>query len=375
MATTQTSASTLNIPMADTEPGTVMLRSADAPLRPTPEAVIAATLLPAMLAGTDLEVNEPIDPSFASNVSTIQDIYETWYDDAQRIAVHAPEGQPCTSPSTGQTATFFTGGVDSFYTLLKNKERIDTLVYVHGFDVKLDDAPLRQQVSDMLHEVGTQFDKEVIQVETNLRAFSGGRVSWGRYHGAALATVALSMQQLFDVVLVPSPFPWDALQPWGSSPVLDPLWSTRKLELVHDGCEANRMDKCRYISQSDVALQSLRVCWQNRGGAYNCGKCEKCMRTMVQLLALNALDRCSTFAHPLDPSRIAKNDVIRGKKYHYRDPLAALQRSNKAPEITAAILKALQPPPLHRRTMQAAYDRYQSIRHWAGNLLRSWGFR
>ena len=103
----------LKLPMSGAEPRTVTFRSKGVPLVPASEAAVAATLLPAMQAGKDLHLDEPLDPAFAENLSTIQDIYATWYDDAQRIAVHAPDGTPTPAPSTGQTATFFTGGVDS----------------------------------------------------------------------------------------------------------------------------------------------------------------------------------------------------------------------------------------------------------------------
>ena len=33
------------------------------------------------------------------------------------------------------------------------------------------------------------------------------------------------------------------LGPLGSHPLLDPLWSSEDVELVHDGCEATRLDK------------------------------------------------------------------------------------------------------------------------------------
>ena len=193
MESTVTAEINLRLPMASSEPRTVMLRSEDARLVPAPEAAVAATLLPAMQAGKDLHLDEPLNPTFAENLLTMQDIYATWYDDAQRIAVHAPDGTLTPAPSTGQTATFFTGGVDSFYTLLKHEAEIDTLVYVRGFDVDLEDTQLRQQVSGMFHKIGDHFCKKVIQVETNLRQFSNTRTSWPRYYVAALVSVVLTL--------------------------------------------------------------------------------------------------------------------------------------------------------------------------------------
>ena len=63
---------------------------------------------------------------------------------------------------------------------------------------------------------------------------------------------------------------------FGSHPLLDPLWSTETLAFVHDGCEANRMEKVRRIAESPLLLEGLRVCVDDRGpDVYNCGSCWK----------------------------------------------------------------------------------------------------
>ena len=59
------------------------------------------------------------------------------------------------------------------------------------------------------------------------------------------------------------------------------------------------------VGRSPVALEHLRVCWENLEGAYNCGRCEKCIRTMVNLTVAGALDRCQTFDRELDLFEIA----------------------------------------------------------------------
>lgn len=123
----------------------------------------------------------------------------------------------------------------------------------------------------MLHEVGTRFDKEVIEIETSLRDFSDEQVGWPRYHGAALASVALCLQRSFAQIYVASTHPYDKLKPWGSSPLLDPFWSTRQMEIIHDGCEVDWLEKCRQVRKNKVALLNLRVCWENRSGTYNFG--------------------------------------------------------------------------------------------------------
>jgi hypothetical protein len=81
-----------------------------------------------------------------------------------------------------------------------------------------------------------------------------------QYQGAALASVGLLFQHLFHKVLIPATFSYSDLPPWGSHPLLDPLWSTEVTDFEHDGAEAMRVDKAAYVSRHETAMTWLRVC-------------------------------------------------------------------------------------------------------------------
>jgi hypothetical protein len=86
----------------------------------------------------------------------------------------------------------------------------------------------------------------------------------------------------------------------GSHPVLDHLWPTEMLEIVHDGAEATRTDKVVHqIGRSRLALETLSVCWRSEP-AHNCGICEKCLRTMVALEMAGTLEACTTLPRTRD---------------------------------------------------------------------------
>jgi hypothetical protein len=89
------------------------------------------------------------------------------------------------------------------------------------------------------------------------------------------------------------------LGPWGSHPLLDCNFSSHELRVRHDGLRLSRLEKTRLLAGWDVALHHMRVC--NKSDAYkadqlNCGKCEKCLRTMLALICLGALSRSRAFA-------------------------------------------------------------------------------
>src|SRR4029078_454714 len=86
------------------------------------------------------------------------------------------------------------------------------------------------------------------------------------------------------------------LGPWGSHPLLDPLFGTSALRFVHDGLGASRARKARPTRPTELARRHLFVCDNPNPGdpLPNCGRCEKCLRTMTELLFAGALAESAT---------------------------------------------------------------------------------
>lgn len=305
------------------------------------ETLLASTLFPAMREGRSLQIRRPISPRLLENASVIQKIFRTWDLRAREIVIDAtPAKIACSNPSPG-VGCFFTGGLDSFYTALKHRDEITHLVFVHGFDVPINDIPLRARVSESLREVAAKLQKPLLEVETNLREFSDRRMDWYFYHGAALAAVGLLLSGRFRKMFIAASRSYADLIPVGSHPLLDPLWSTETIEFVHDGCEATRIEKAAAIASNEIALKYLRVCWENRGGAYNCGQCEKCLRTMACLRTIGVLQRCSTFESSLNLKALAGLEVEPTHRTHLENNLDVLERSGADSELAEALRSCL----------------------------------
>ena len=71
------------LPVDAQEPFGLWAKSSKHVLSAAPEAQVAATLLLSMYEGEDLAVEEPLDPIFADNLSATQDIYSTWWPEAE----------------------------------------------------------------------------------------------------------------------------------------------------------------------------------------------------------------------------------------------------------------------------------------------------
>ncbi len=306
-------------------------------------------LLYCMKEGVPLAIEAEVSAMLLAAVRPIQDLYGAWSANAgDRLRPLDVTAAATVRPrQAASSAAFFSCGVDSFYTLLRNAARyprddsrfIEHLVLVHGFDIAIDDRVLFEQVVHHGRRAADHFGRRLVTVATNVRAATGS-LDWGRYgHGAALAAVALALGRMAHTVFIPSTAAFVELKPWGSHPALDPLWSTEQVELVYDGGEATRDRKIGLIASSAAALASLRVCWENREGAYNCGQCEKCLRTMIELQLCRALDRAEQFPRSIDASDLARLTIPENCRKYWRRILGC--RAELAQDVVDAIESAL----------------------------------
>ena len=298
---------------------------------------------------TPLHVEEPVSRRLVENSHRIGRIWRDWYRLRLEIAP-CRFLEPGGSTPPGGVGCFFSGGVDSFYTVLKNLERengdgrITHLLHVRGFDIVLKNDAMYKVVDRHLTEAADELGLPVIWASTNVREVSHGYASWGRLqHGAALAGVTHCLSGLFRTMLVPATHTFEHLFPWGTHPLLDPRWSDESLTFVTDGCEASRTQKIvRQIARSGIALKHLRVCYRKAGTEYNCGECEKCLRTMVGLKIAGVLDECGVFADSLDLERIGKIRIKqRTTESLFRETLLELRERDDERELRQALEKAL----------------------------------
>lgn len=269
--------------------------------------VLPTTVLPAMMTGVRLELPGEVSPRLLSAVPKIQDVFCSWDGEKfRRVPVEAGVRDVGVKDHASGVACFFSGGVDSFYTLLKRQEEITHLIFM---ELHRQGPSVRGQASRAVREVAKDLGKTLIEVETNLSQFSTeARIGWHYFHGMRLASVGLLFQHLFRKVLIPATLSYDNLTPAGSHPLLDPLWSTESMDFEHDGAEATRVEKVAYISEHEIAMRLLRVCFMDPD-AYNCGRCRKCLLTMLNLRAAGSLGRCKPFPDDLEPEAVATMDL------------------------------------------------------------------
>ena len=222
------------------------------------DAMAAAMLIPSMRAGEALEIDPPLSPLLCDSLSRIRDIVNTWYPAFERIDIHCSPSSATREEPPRRAATFFSGGVDSFYSLLKHRRGSGTLpvplthlIYLRGVEQKLENTKGADEAQAGCGSIAKAAGVECVTGVTNLRTTLQGperRVHWERhYHGSALAGLGLAMSGLLSHVCIPSAFSYNHMVAHGSTPLLDEMFSTERVRIVHDGAEVTRARKVAKI--------------------------------------------------------------------------------------------------------------------------------
>jgi hypothetical protein len=231
-----------------------------------------------------------------------------WPDVLTPVTVNATPSQ--LSPGQHGVGSFFTGGVDSWYTattygrLPEDRGQLRALIYVPSVDMMYD-ARTRDEFSRSLAEKIAALGMTAVFIDTNLRQWTERFLHWGYYHGAGLASIALTTG--LGLVIIPAGVSYGTIVRDGSHLMLDPGWSTERTAIGSHGAEATRFDKLKELSARDDIMSALKIC-HDENTLKNCGRCRKCLLTMAMLHTLGALD-ATTFDAPFDPRSLARTNM------------------------------------------------------------------
>jgi len=224
------------------------------------------------------------------------------------ISVHLAAQDGFSKPISGRmerAASFLTGGIDSLATLRRNHLNfpqehpgyIKDVLLVYGLEV--DQMLIFREIVCSLSVIAEDAGVTLIPVYTNARYLDDDWHFWAHgWEGALLSAVAHTFSRRLTRVSIASSYDISNMCPHGSHPLLDPNYSSSDLRICHDGIILSRLAKTRLISEWPAAFQHMRVCnkiQQYRPVTFNCGKCEKCVRTMLTLVALGVLHKTNAF--------------------------------------------------------------------------------
>ena len=323
-----------------------------------PHSFLVGCLLPALHFGEKrIVMDSKICPFLKEGLETAMHILADWTKGQYHpLKIEAPamsEILPIKTPGAGM---FMSGGMDSLAALRLNRLHYSSNhpgyvkdgFFLHGFDIGgVVERGMKYHVFDRAMEAISKITNDaelsLIPVYTNIRHLCDERELWlNSFFGSVLAAIAHSFTRRMDLVFIGSSYDIPNLHPCGSHPLLDPEYSSLDLRIRHRDYHLSRIEKIKIVSQWDVAFQNFRVCLANVPDRLNCGKCEKCVRTMTELTALGLLDKTRAFAeNEITPEHISEFDItIRVRPPFYR-PLIPLLRQQGRDDLACAIEKQL----------------------------------
>jgi hypothetical protein len=280
------------------------------------DAWLSLLLSYAVHLGEPLVISKPVDRDLYVNVHELMRVWSCWYPKLKPVPIEAEIREHAGGRARTATAALFSGGVDAWFTLLTHngdpdamdRFRIDDLLCVWGLDISLENAAGFRALRDALVPATSGLGTEFLDVATNLYDTAWWKsADWGHVaHGSALASIGHALGGRYCRLLIPSTHRYDDPIPWGSHPLTDPLLSSSLMSIIHDGGAFSRVEKTEALIKSEVAMNSLQVCWETRSYR-NCEACTKCYRTMTTLFLLGALNRCPRFkTRRIDKRKLAK---------------------------------------------------------------------
>jgi hypothetical protein len=349
-----------------------------------PNAFVAAAAVPAIRNGERrISVAGRVCPRLRDGIAAAAGLFRSWYGSPFPPPVIEPDGGFAAprARSPRWAGIFASGGIDSSFSIRRNRRELSSahprsfrrVIRVHDLSFPFDASPERRlhietRSARAVSAVAAAAGLEVTEVATNVIGIEPEFEAFTRWtHGSALAAVGLAAgNRLTDLTISASHDVWTGIRAWGSHPLLDPLFGTAATEVHHDGIETTRLEKTAEIARWPAALEVLYVCTHGpfEGNAFNCGTCEKCIRTRVALLVTGVEEPPS-----FPPGRVtaAEIDAIppipssRRLSYYWWELVRATRESGRA-DIAVAIERMIE--------RQRLADAWVAGIGWKGALRR-----
>lgn len=353
-----------------------------ADLQPSPDAFVLAALPAAVWFGERrVEIEGSLCTQFRDGLRAVMAIYARWYERCRPLSIEPLEGYAPTMPRPDtRTGSFLSGGVDGLAALRANR-----LDYANGHPESIRDCILLfgandfqsttegpvperlvafRQLQSRLLDLAQSEDFELIPVLTNTRLLIRDYDCWTAVgFGAANVSVAHALSRRFSRVLFASDGNGVDAPPGASHPLLDQYFSTAAVQVRHEQATWSRVDKLRLLADWPPALRIMQPCHGVEvlpEGQLNCGHCEKCIRTMLGLLALGKLGDAQAFpGSDVTPAMIEKIPVLTAVKADLLRQLVEPLRSAGREDLVSAVQAKI-----------AAFRRRERIRRLTPELVR-----
>lgn len=254
---------------------------------------------------TDSKLIVPeLDETFYNCIPEVKKGYESMYPETVFGGeIEAGRIVPCDRPAVqGESALFYSGGVDSITSLIRHLDEKPSLLSIWGSDIPYENESGWKRVRRAIDEAADEYGLPVSVIRSTFRRFDNegeltrrfsGTLKRGYWYGikhgmGLLGHVApyAYLHGLATMYIASSNCPQDGEIRCASDPRTDNHVRFAHCRVIHDGFELTRQDKIEAITEYNKHREKilpLHVCWETTTGK-NCCYCEKCYRTMLGLI-------------------------------------------------------------------------------------------
>ena len=196
----------------------------------------------------------------------------------------------------------FSGGLDASFSLYRHKtgragrntKNIERAVLLFGAG----DTPLSKPEEFKLHAANARMlcddmGVEFLIVETNFCEYPN---DWELEHFNVIVGMLYFFENYPHKITASSlcvlPVSYKI---WSSNPITDLMLSCNSANVISDDVAYDRIMKADIVKDWKLATEKMRVCWAGEDKSKNCGKCEKCIRTMLDFIACGVTEPLNMF--------------------------------------------------------------------------------
>lgn len=270
-----------------------------------------------------------LDSDFLENLPLVKEGYCKMYpmlNFGGKIHTRIEKAKP--EKSSGSSACFFSGGVDAHTTFFRHLDEKPALLTIWGCDVKLSDqvgwnnvvkhaTKTAEAYGVNSHGIKSDFRSVLREDKLNKLVRLTGNGWWVGFqhsisiisHAAPLAFI-FGWEKVFFASSITEKIKDECL--CVSIPDIDSHLCFCGCRTIHDGYEWDRQQKVAYLISCYKKLHKplkLRVCWESEGGD-NCSHCEKCYRTILELVSEGADPNEYGFSWSIEDIRRCKQKML-----------------------------------------------------------------
>lgn len=285
-------------------------------LKDVPDAVLIVPFVGIMLTVTSMlnigiVINE-LDKTFFKSLKDVEKVFQSIYKTKKiKFNVNCNRLIECNYNCKNKYSVFFTGGVDATSALIEKINYDPLLINIWGGDIRLTDNSSHQELDHYFNKVSKALDLKYVFVKTNAREmFNENKLGekcleiLGRKYNhdwwSSIAHILSMTSTIAPFVYkkrikkhyIGSSYEYTSNTFDSNNPLLiDSIkYCSCSFEIVDNILDRN--DKVKKIIQFSRAWKKnnynrlpleLKVCW-NRSEGKNCSNCEKCYRTIMNII-------------------------------------------------------------------------------------------